>query len=121
MATASINDLKIRLLQLKGFGYEKLLHEKALLEDLDVTRNELEQVASEVASISAMLLDVGAKEAESKTQEVPPATQNSGHVTVDQQQLSNILSPNSTVGKSDVVKIEKTAKTSHAIGRRSNG
>ncbi len=123
MATVSLNDLKIRLLQLKGIGYDKLLLQKSLSNQLEVLGQELIAISNEITSLTKMILDTNAAvqlEQEEKVNEQRTNKDQTtvSHLAVDPNQLSNILSPNTTLGKSD---IEKNKKTEHIIGRRTNG
>jgi len=132
MATASINDLKIRVLQLKGMGYDKLLEQKDLTNKLSVLANELTAIDGEVTSLITVIEE--AETAASTTTVPPSGTVNpppqsnpiqapidgNGHIKVDEKQLETILSPKSGAGKTKVAKSKpKTKKTSHTIGRRS--
>ncbi len=124
MATVSLNDLKIRLLQLKGIGYDKLLLQKSLSNQLEVLGQELIAISNEITSLTKMILDTNAavqleqEEKQLNEQRTNNDQQPMSHLTVDPNQLSNILSPNTTLGKTD---IEKNKKTEHIIGRRTNG
>jgi len=57
MATVTINELKIRLLQLKGIGYDKLLLQKTLTNQLDVVGQELIAISNELESLTKMIID----------------------------------------------------------------
>lgn len=141
MATVSLNDIKIRLLQLKGLGYDKLLHRDKLNDELEVVHKELQQIDAEVQNLTVMISEAEGQEQptsdgnpaakteqsdEQAAEESDPAqaeqTPPPSHVKVDQQQLTNILSPKSTAGKTTTSKKDdkpKVKKTSHTIGRRS--
>jgi len=121
MATVSINDLKIRLLQLKGIGYDKLLLHKKLVNQLDVTNQELNAISNEIESLTKLILDANntaLSEQESKKIETSPViNEKVSHIDVDPNQLQTILSPNASLGKTEV---PKTKKTEHIIGRRTS-
>lgn len=110
----NVNDLKIRLLQLKGLGYDKLLNRDTLQNQLDTINNELVAIAGELEALTKVILEVeGVPEGGGVGPTIqhpvePPPTQ-----PVTSQ--NNKLPP---APKTNTPPKTKAKKTSHKIGRR---
>jgi|SRR6056297_2921438 len=130
MTTANINDLKIRVLQLKGLGYDKLLKKEELNSQLIQLDKELDAIAAEVKNIMTTLEQIEQTSSETNASETSKSKDSDeedgdddktkqqtsqSHVVVDEKELGNILSPQSNAGKRGK---ERKNKTSHTIGRR---
>ena len=131
MTTATnLNDMKVRLLQLKSLGYDKLLNKEELNSQLTTIEAELVAIAGEVKAITNIII-----EAESGiTENTPENTPENTHVDENQnsestQQIGPELPPQTNGNKlppaPKVTKATKTPpkkdkvkKTSHKIGRR---
>ena len=133
MANVSINDLKIRVLQLKSLGYDKLLLQKSLDEQLVKVHKDLNSIAEEVTHLLEVIRQAEEQisqqpetqqpQIQTQTQSQPqtpaiqtPPTPSSNpsddkptHVKVDETKLGEILSP---------ATLQKQKKTEHNIGRR---
>lgn len=145
MATLNLNDLKVRILQLKGIGYDKLRRRDEINVELTQLSSDLEAIDSEVTGLMSTLEEATAQMAQQQTppqgtQQTPPAedqtteteTTDNGaavegnlsgtHVVVDQNALSAALSPTSKAAgnkKGKTKSNKRSDKTSHTIGRRS--
>ncbi len=118
------NDLKIRLLQLKGLGYDKLLKKEDLTNQLIVIGNELVAIAGEVEALTKIIVEAEGSAVEGAPgQELGPTPPPPQPVVPPQN--GNKLPPappasTKTVAKKTKTtpKKEKVKKTSHTIGRR---
>ena len=123
MATVSINDIKIRILQLKSLGYDKLLHHQSLLEQISKIERDLSAISDEVTTLMETLRVADEQIAAQQNQQQDPLiqpdisqsaqseNQPETFVKVDATKLGQMLSPNNS-------NTPKSKKTEHNIGRR---
>lgn len=127
MSTVNVNDLKVRLLQLKGVGYDKLLLRDSLQNQLALVKNELVAIDQEVKATSQMIVDVESNNNPNPGEgNVPPVDPNvtkvepSGKAEETKEPKTTVgpqLPPPPAIGNA-TPKIPKVKKTSHKIGRR---
>ncbi len=111
MSNVNLNDLKIRVLQLKSVGYDKLIIQNELQEKLNKVQQELVLISQEIIAVIKMI-----ESSQSEQSIIPPESD-----PVDPKlvvPIGNKLPPAPMISVSKNPPTEQKINNTHNIGRR---